>query len=101
LIGLLIILPMLGAQLGVNLNLLSHLIGITAAAIIERHNPLTANLKAALVLILRFPVGHLLVSAKCRPGHTGGLTAGRVAQTPLLPPHQQNAHQHCVSRCTS
>jgi Zn-dependent protease len=43
LIGLLIILPMLGAQLGVNLNLLSHLIGITAAAIIDAIIHVTGN----------------------------------------------------------
>jgi Zn-dependent protease len=43
LIGLLIILPMLGAQLGVNLNLLSHLIGVTAAVIIDAIIHVTGN----------------------------------------------------------
>ena len=35
LIGLFIILPMLGAQLGIDLNLLSHLVAITTGAIID------------------------------------------------------------------
>jgi Zn-dependent protease len=43
LIGLLIILPMLGAQLGVNLNFLSHLIAITADAIIDAIVRVTGN----------------------------------------------------------
>jgi Zn-dependent protease len=43
LIGLLIILPMLGAQLGVNLNLLSQLIGVTGAAIIDAIIHVTGN----------------------------------------------------------
>jgi Zn-dependent protease len=43
LIGLLIILPMLGAQLGVNLNFLSHLIAIATGAILNAIIHLTAN----------------------------------------------------------
>jgi Zn-dependent protease len=43
LIGLLIILPMLGAQLGVDLSLLSHLIAITAGAIIDAIVHVTGN----------------------------------------------------------
>ncbi len=43
LIGLLIILPMLGAQLGVDLSLLSHLIAITAGAIIDAIVQVTGN----------------------------------------------------------
>jgi Zn-dependent protease len=43
LIGLLIILPMLGAQLGVDLNFLSHLIAIAANAIIEAIVRVTSN----------------------------------------------------------
>jgi Zn-dependent protease len=43
LIGLLIILPMLGAQLGVNLNFLSHLIAIATGAILNAIIHLTGN----------------------------------------------------------
>jgi Zn-dependent protease len=43
LIGLLIILPMLGAQLGIDLNFLSHLIAIAANAIIEAIVRVTSN----------------------------------------------------------
>ena len=43
LIGLLIILPMLGAQLGVDLSLLSHLIAITAGAFIDALVHITGN----------------------------------------------------------
>jgi Zn-dependent protease len=43
LIGLLIILPMLGAQLGVDLSILSHLIAITAGAIIDAIVHVTGN----------------------------------------------------------
>ncbi len=43
LIGLLIILPMLGAQLGVDLNVISHLISICAAVIIETVLRVTGN----------------------------------------------------------
>jgi Zn-dependent protease len=43
LIGLLIILPMLGAQLGVNLNFLSHLIAIATGAILNAIVHLTGN----------------------------------------------------------
>jgi hypothetical protein len=43
LIGLLIILPMLGAQLGIDLSLLSHLIAITAGAIVDGIVHLTGN----------------------------------------------------------
>jgi Zn-dependent protease len=43
LIGLLIILPMLGAQLRVNLNFLSHLIAIAAGAIIDAIIHVTGN----------------------------------------------------------
>jgi hypothetical protein len=43
LIGLLIILPMLGAQLGVDLSLLSHLIAITTGAIIDAIVHVTGN----------------------------------------------------------
>jgi Zn-dependent protease len=43
LIGLLIILPMLGAQVGIDLSLLSHLIAIAAGAIIEAIVQVTGN----------------------------------------------------------
>jgi hypothetical protein len=43
LIGLLIILPMLGAELGVDLSLLSHLIAVTAGAIIDAIVHVTGN----------------------------------------------------------
>jgi Zn-dependent protease len=43
LIGLLIILPMLGAQLGVDLNVLSHLISVSAGAIIDAVLRVTGN----------------------------------------------------------
>jgi hypothetical protein len=43
LIGLLIILPMLGAQLGVDLSFLSHLIAIAAGAIVEAIVHVTGN----------------------------------------------------------
>ena len=43
LIGLLIILPMLGAQLGIDLGLVSHLIAITAGAIIDAIIHVTGN----------------------------------------------------------
>ena len=43
LIGLLIILPMLGAQLGVDLSFLSHLIAITTAAIVDAIVHITGN----------------------------------------------------------
>jgi Zn-dependent protease len=43
LIGLLIILPMLGAQVGVDLNFLSHLIAIATRAIIDTIIQLTGN----------------------------------------------------------
>jgi Zn-dependent protease len=43
LIGLLIIFPMLGAQLGVNLNFLSHLVAITAGMIIDAIIHVTGN----------------------------------------------------------
>ena len=43
LIGLLIILPMLGAQLGVDLSFLSHLIAIAAGAIIDAIVQVTGN----------------------------------------------------------
>ena len=43
LIGLLIIFPMLGAQLGVNLNFLSHLIAIAAGVIIDAIIHVTGN----------------------------------------------------------
>ena len=43
LIGLLIILPMLGAQLGVDLNFLSHLIAISTGAIINVIIHITGN----------------------------------------------------------
>jgi Zn-dependent protease len=43
LIGLVTIFPMLGAQLGVNLNFLSHLIAITAGAIIDAIVQVTGN----------------------------------------------------------
>ena len=44
LIGLLIILPMLGAQLGVDLNFLSHLIAIATGAIVEAIVHITGNI---------------------------------------------------------
>src|SRR5215469_5044235 len=43
LIGLLIILPMLGAQLGIDLNLVSHLIAITTGVIIDAIVHVTGN----------------------------------------------------------
>ena len=43
LIGLLIILPMLGAQLGIDLNFLSHLIAISTGAIINVIIHITGN----------------------------------------------------------
>jgi len=43
LIGLLIILPMLGAQLGIDLNFLSHLIAIATGAVINAIIHITAN----------------------------------------------------------
>jgi Zn-dependent protease len=43
LIGLLIILPMLGAQVGIDLSFLSHLIAIAANAIVEAIVHLTGN----------------------------------------------------------
>ena len=43
LIGLLIILPMLGAQLGIDLNLVSHLIAITTGVIIDAIVHFTGN----------------------------------------------------------
>jgi Zn-dependent protease len=43
LIGLLIILPMLGAQLGVDLSVLSHLIAVAANAIIHAIVQVTGN----------------------------------------------------------
>src|SRR6516165_992631 len=43
LIGLLIILPMLGAQLGIDLNLVSHLIAVTTGVIIEAIVHVTGN----------------------------------------------------------
>ena len=43
LIGLLIILPMLGAQLGIDLSLVSHLIAITTGVIIDAIVHLTGN----------------------------------------------------------
>ena len=43
LIGLLIVLPMLGAQLGIDLNFLSQLITIAAGAIIEAIVHVTGN----------------------------------------------------------
>jgi Zn-dependent protease len=43
LIGLLIILPMLGAQLGIDLSVLSHLISIAAGAIVEGIVHVTGN----------------------------------------------------------
>ena len=43
LIGLLIILPMLGAQLGVDLSFLSHLIAIAANAVIAAIVQVTGN----------------------------------------------------------
>jgi Zn-dependent protease len=43
LIGLLIIVPMVGAQLGVDLNLVSHLISMSAAAVIDAVLRVTGN----------------------------------------------------------
>ena len=43
LIGLLIILPMLGAQLGIDLNLVSHLIAVTTGVIIDAIVHVTGN----------------------------------------------------------
>jgi hypothetical protein len=43
LIGLLIILPMLGAQLGIDLNFLSHLIAIATRTIIDTIIHVTGN----------------------------------------------------------
>ena len=43
LIGLLIILPMLGAQLGIDLSLVSHLIAITTGVIIDAIVHVTGN----------------------------------------------------------
>jgi Zn-dependent protease len=43
LIGLLIILPMLGAQVGIDLSLLSHLIAIASGAIMEAIVQVTGN----------------------------------------------------------
>ena len=44
LIGLLIILPLLGAQLGINLNFVSHLISVSANAVIQTILWLTGNI---------------------------------------------------------
>jgi Zn-dependent protease len=44
LIGLLIILPLLGSQLGMNLNFVSHLISVTANAVIQTILWLTGNI---------------------------------------------------------
>lgn len=43
LIGLLIVLPLLGAQLGMNLNFVSQLISVTANAVIQTILRLTGN----------------------------------------------------------
>jgi hypothetical protein len=43
LIGLLIVLPMLGAQLGIDLNVVSRLIAVVGGAIIEAILRLTGN----------------------------------------------------------
>jgi hypothetical protein len=45
LIGLLIVLPLLGAQLGMNLNFVSQLISVTANAVIQTILRLTGNIK--------------------------------------------------------
>jgi Zn-dependent protease len=44
LIGLLIVLPLLGSQLGINLNFVSHLISVTANAVIQTILRLTGNI---------------------------------------------------------
>jgi Zn-dependent protease len=44
LIGLLIVLPLLGAQLGINLNFVSHLISVIANAVIQTILWLTGNI---------------------------------------------------------
>jgi hypothetical protein len=44
LIGLLIVLPLLGAQLGMNLNFVSQLISVTANAVIQTILRLTGNI---------------------------------------------------------